>query len=36
LIQFIHVPPLDKPYSAQQMSDAIGVVIRGIIEQILP
>ena len=31
---FIHVPPLDQPYSVQQLSKAVRVVLQHIIQQI--
>ena len=36
LFQFIHVPPLDCPYSADQMAVGIEVILKGIISQVLP
>lgn len=31
---FIHVPPLDRPYSARQLADGIRVAIRSMLEQL--
>ena len=33
---FIHVPPLDKPYSSHQLTKAIQLIIQNIIKQIKP
>lgn len=30
---FIHVPPLDRPYSARQMADGIRLAIREMLKQ---
>lgn len=31
---FVHVPPLDRPYSAQQLADGIRVAVRSMLEQL--
>uniref|UniRef100_A0A1B6LCB3 Pyroglutamyl-peptidase I n=1 Tax=Graphocephala atropunctata TaxID=36148 RepID=A0A1B6LCB3_9HEMI len=31
---FVHVPPLDEPYSAEQLAEGLAAIVRGLVRQL--